>query len=538
MKKTTVIALVFIVLIAVAGFALRLLPKKYSLREVRSTTFVAWKDDELLIFIDSTSMARQENVLEQRLRTIRKSGEWSFLLLLLQGRFVVSQETLAYHLADGAAKKINLPWNSTLHNWAAIHGDFVATGWTPDADAWRWNGHEFVRLTPGERNELKIRAGQTKVEVKPDDEDDESYDPYQSLKHWGWHYKNLYSMPKQTVELPISLKTAGTLKLEIAPGAGDNAQDPFEGSVASGAITLNSESLTPSTQTLGPEIPGGWREISKSEFDAMASKQPRALRPFGGWYFLFLLGLLGLRFLPTLTHFLPFLGLKKKIVRSVPGQYSFPSAVPEQYPMLNRAALDRYTGDFEALGFTRLGDYSLAPSDPSKSVPVFVRLFSHPRQQCFAEVGQVFPPGKAPLPFGCAVMSSLEDDWKVTVADRKPLPAQVLIRLPRSLSRSFPGMPAASLFEKFIQFRSQICADLGIRPLSNSTLQDYIADQQKHAALRKETVAKRSLTLGLGKYYGQKFGMNQDKECYEWLGDYPKIAAERGSKLVTAGEIG
>ena len=95
----------------------------------------------------------------------------------------------------------------------------------------------------------------------------------------------------------------------------------------------------------------------------------------------------------------------------------------------------------------------------------------------------------------------------------------------------------ASLFEKFIQFRSQICADLGIRPLSNATLQEYIADQQKHAALRKETVANRSLTVGLGKYYGQKFGMNQGNDCYEWLGDYPKVAAERRGGLVTAGEI-
>ena len=537
MKKTTLIALVLVGLIAAAGLALHLLPKKYSVREVRSTTFAAWKNDELLIFIDSTRMARQENVLEQRLRTMKKSSEWGLLLLLLQGRFVISQETLAYHLADGAEQRIYLPWNSTLHNWAAVHGDFVATGWTPDSDAWRWNGHEFVRLTPGERNELKIQAGQTKVEVKPDDEDEDSYDPYQLLKHWGWHYKNLYSVPKQIVELPISLKTAGTLKLEIAPAENENAQDPLEGGVASGAITLNGEGLTPSTQTLAPGLSGGWREISKAEFETMASKQPQSPRPAGSWYFLFLLAILCLRFLPMLAHLLTFLGLKKKIVRSVPGRYSFPSAVPEQYPMLDREALDRYTRDFEGLGFTRIGDYSLAPADPAKPIPVFVRLFSHLRQQCFAETGQVFPPGKTPMPFGCAIMSSLEEDWKVTTADRKPLPAQVLIRLPRSLSRSFPGMPVSSLFDKFIQFRSQVCADLGIRPLSNATLQDYIADQQKHAAIRRETVANRSLTVGLGKYYGQKFGMNQDKDCYEWLGDYPKFAAERSGGLVTTEEI-
>jgi hypothetical protein len=57
------------------------------------------------------------------------------------------------------------------------------------------------------------------------------------------------------------------------------------------------------------------------------------------------------------------------------------------------------------------------------------------------------------------------------------------------------------------------------------------------AAIRRETVANRTLTVGLGKYYGQKFGMNQDKDCYEWLGDYPKVAAERRGGLVTTGEI-
>jgi hypothetical protein len=539
MKKRALVFLIVVGLIAAAGLTLHLLPKKYSVREMRSGVFAAWKDDELLIFIDSTKMARQENILEERLRTMKKSGDWGFVLLLLQGRFAISQETVAYHLDEGAAKKVQVPWNSGVHNWTAVHGDFVAMGWNPDSPAWRWNGHQFVLVSRAERNELQIQQGQTRLQVKPDEEDGESYDPYQSLKAAGWHYKHLYASAQQALELPINLKGAGLITLGVAATPPvDEAKDSLEGGVAAGAITISGETLTPSSQTLSAQLTGGWSEISKSEFETMASKQPRSVRPFGGWYLLLVLALLGLRFLPLFAHFLPFLGLKKKILRSVPGQYSFPSAVPEQYPMLDREALERYTRDFEAIGFTRIGDYSLAPTDPARAIPVFVRLFSHPRQQCFAEIGQVFPPGKAPLPFGCAIMSSLEDDWKVTVADRKPQAASVLIRLPRSVSRSFPGTPVAVLFEKFVQFRSQVCADLGIRPLSNATLQDYIADQQKNAALRKETVANRSLTVGLGKYYGQKFGMNQDKECYEWLGDYPKVAAERGSRLVTAGEIG
>lgn len=536
MKKRTLAVLVLVGLIVTAGLALHFLPKKYSVREMRSTVFAVWKDDELLILLDSMKMARQENIVEERLRTMQKSGEWGLTFLFLQGGFALGQETTAYHFTDGAARKVSVPWGVGLHKWTAVHGDFVATGWTTNSEAWRWNGHDFVPLSRGERNELEIEQNQAKLQVKPDDEDEESYDPYPSLKAAGWHYKHLSGISRQAVELPIRLRSAGTFTLAVAKAPINNTSDVLDGRVASGAITLSGEALV-TPQMLAPELSGEWKEISKSEFDALASKDSRSVRPARGWYLLVILALLAMRFLPWFVHFLSFFGLKKKIVGSVPGQYSFPSAVPEQYPMLDREALERYTREFEGLGFTRIGDYSLAPTDPTKAIPVFMRLFSHPRQQCFAEIGQVFPPGKTPIPFGCAIMSSLEDDWKITVADRKPNAAHVLIRLPRSVSRSFPGMAVASLFEKFIQFRSQVCADLGIRPLSNATLQDYIADQQKHAALRKETVANRSLTVGLGKYYGQKFGMNQEKECYEWLGDYPKVASERGSRLVTAGEI-
>ena len=174
MNKKALVFLIVVGLIAAAGLTLHLLPKKYSVREMRGGVFAAWKDDELLIFIDSTKMARQENVVEQRLRTMKKSGDWGLVLLLLQGQFAVSQETVAYHLEDSAAKVIQVPWNSNLHKWTAVHGDFVATGWTPDYEAWRWNGHRFVPLTPGERSEPKIQRGRSRVQVKPDDEDSES----------------------------------------------------------------------------------------------------------------------------------------------------------------------------------------------------------------------------------------------------------------------------------------------------------------------------------------------------------------------------
>src|SRR5262249_25187299 len=162
MKKKTLVLLVIVGLIAAAGLIFHFLPKKYSVREMRIGVFAAWKDDEVLIFIDSTKMARQENIIEQRLRTTQRSAEWGLILLLLQDRFAVGQETLAYHLADGAAQRISVPWNSAVHKWTAVHGDFAATGWTSDAPGWRWNGREFVPLTAGERSYLQSEENQTK----------------------------------------------------------------------------------------------------------------------------------------------------------------------------------------------------------------------------------------------------------------------------------------------------------------------------------------------------------------------------------------
>src|SRR5690349_2309487 len=106
MNKKILALLILVGLIVTAGLILHFLPKKYSAQERRSTVFAAWKNDELLIFIDSMKMARQENIVEQRLRTMKNNGDWGLLLSLLPGRFAIAQERLAYHLANGAAQNI------------------------------------------------------------------------------------------------------------------------------------------------------------------------------------------------------------------------------------------------------------------------------------------------------------------------------------------------------------------------------------------------------------------------------------------------
>src|SRR5437660_11919939 len=99
--------------------------------------------------------------------------------------------------------------------------------------------------------------------------------------------------------------------------------------------------------------------------------------------------------------------------------YQFPSATPAQFPRLDAAALDRYTRELQSMGFTQLLDFSLI-ADKGNHPPAFCRLLVHTRHHCFAEVSQLFPRYKNPLPLKCGMQSLLQDCWNITFSDRKP----------------------------------------------------------------------------------------------------------------------
>ena len=143
----------------------------------------------------------------------------------------------------------------------------------------------------------------------------------------------------------------------------------------------------------------GWQTISRSEFETRAQRSVQGTRlPLSLWAWLavFVLAMLW-RFGAWGHLLLNFLGMKGRVLKNMPTSYSFPPASPAQFPALDSAALERYTQEFESMGFVRLLDFSLV-SNAAQPIPSFCRLYVHSRYHCFGEISQVFPRGNPPRP--------------------------------------------------------------------------------------------------------------------------------------------
>ncbi|HEY9826044.1 MAG TPA: hypothetical protein V6D19_11385, partial [Stenomitos sp.] len=102
--------------------------------------------------------------------------------------------------------------------------------------------------------------------------------------------------------------------------------------------------------------------------------------------------------------------VRLQLLQSVQMPKYAPTTV-EDWPHLNKDALNYYTSALEQLGFASLGDYS-APT-----LRGMIRVFIHPQQMCFAEVGQL--QGQQIF---CALSSSLESNWSVAVTNLTTTP--------------------------------------------------------------------------------------------------------------------
>ena len=215
-----------------------------------------------------------------------------------------------------------------------------------------------------------------------------------------------------------------------------------------------------------------------------------------------------------------------RVLKKMPTSYSFPPANPAQFPMLDLDALERYTREFEGMGFTRLLDFSLV-SDAGSNPPSFCRLLAHTRHHCFGEVSQLFPKGKTPLPLKCSLQSCLQNGWTLSFSDRKPQAAGSLLRRKKALGICMPEVTTGELLQAFLKMRDQVCLDLGISPVNDDTLQAYIDKMQRSVGEMREAVQEKNFVKGVPEVYLRKFSLMKTKPEYVWLGDYPKEAEQR-----------
>lgn len=102
-----------------------------------------------------------------------------------------------------------------------------------------------------------------------------------------------------------------------------------------------------------------------------------------------------------------------------------------------------------------------------------------------------------------------------------------MIRRPKALAVNMPDSSAAELLQSLLSLRQQVCSDLGISPLSDDTLEGYVARAQETAKAIRTAIAQKNFLTGMPQFYYRKLGLMRTKPEYVWLGDYPKTAEQR-----------
>jgi hypothetical protein len=535
-RNKAITLIVVVVLIAGLVAAYSLLPKRYVLGQSLSQTIVFWNDREAFFFLSSSTTGRSSNFLSDKV-SASKYGYWA---LFLGGNAQFYERKLAAYrlLPSGELKSQPLPDESTIiRSWTLEDGKLQATPLSFGVnrhEGFRWNGEEFVSVPAQPK---AVPAASTASKLSPDDAEDEDSDDAgfltaasrKTFKAAGWHYKELtgFQTRESQATLPIKLGDA-SFDLTIT-----NFPPPTQATLRFDLLEFGTKTLelsrsgqTGSEQTLWSQK--GWQPISNGEYERRVRQSGQTVRPpINLLLWLAILAVATLWRFGTWGHLLfSVLGMKGRVLKNMATSYSFPPATPAQFPLLDTAALEKYTREFEGMGFVRLLDFSLV-SNGALRIPSFCRLFVSTRHHCFGEVSQLFPSRKSAQALACSIQSVLQDGWALSFSDRKPIAASSLIRRRRALGVSMPGIGPSALLQAFLQMRDQVCHDLGVSPMKDDTLEAYIAKVQLSATEMREAVQQKNFATAVSHVYYRKLSLLKAREEYTWLGDYPKEAERR-----------
>ena len=537
-RNRLIFTLISLGLVAAVVGGYILLPRQYKVGRRLNETIVFWNDQEAFFFLNTFTVGQSSNFVSERLG---KTSYGYLLSLLLGSRSQFYEYSVTAHrlLPSGELQSLPLPPAATTSgSWTLEDGKLqlttVETQYSHN-NGFRWDGEKFISLPPQPKPEA---SGNTKLSADDLDDDENRENGFlsasarKSFKDAGWHYKTLAGFtanPQSTLAINLG-QASFNLTITNVPfaAAGTPRFDPMSFGIRS--LQISRSEQPEKEQLLWSQ--NGWQPTSKDEFDRRAQRSGTATRaPVNLWIGLALFAFAILWRFGTWGHLLlNLLGLKGRVLKTMPTSYSFPPATPAQFPALDTAVLERYTQEFESMGFIRLLDFSLVSNAP-QPIPIFCRLYAHTRYHCFVEIGQIFPRGKAPLPVACSIQSMMQDGWTLTFTDRKPLAAGSLIRRRKAISVSMPGTATSALLQAFVQMRDQVCQDLGISLMKDDTLEAYIAKVQRSAGDMREAVKEKNFATAVSHVYYRKLSLLKTREEYTWLGDYPKEAERRKQGL-------
>lgn len=535
MKKNLIGVLGLMALILVVSIVVGRLPEHYAVRARPVRVARLAHGDEAFVFIEEQRWGRSSNVATERAS--------KFLPRMLRD-FVnapdrLSTDAIAFHLAEGKLDRFELPNMATFIHFiiserrlCAVSSDYATNA---AASGFRWNGSEFVRLDPNEAAELLRSVSEPEITPSDDDDSAETLSPFRREKEvlagQGWDYKHFPTYGYNDKNLPIKLESAEfTLTFHAPPRPAEEGQDiysplmpAYSALMPAGSIALSGPGLVRPEQVIYG-APAEWQTVSEAQYRALESPANRERRgferPFWPLAYLSLI-IYVLPALPFLAWLFKIVTLKQRILKNLPNTYAFPPARAEQFPKLDQDALQRATQDFEALGFAKVMDFSLVP-DSGHYIPGFSRLMVHREHHCFVEIFQVFPPKKNPLPLTYGINSNLHDGWSFSSGVRRTMALSYLMRLPKALWVYMPGTKPPELLATHLARRSQIAHDLGVSASTDISIEAYQACVLERHAQRRAAIQKKNIFFELGEALAFKL-----RPKSEWLGDYPKQAAQR-----------
>ncbi|CBN57904.1 MULTISPECIES: hypothetical protein [Kamptonema] len=212
--------------------------------------------------------------------------------------------------------------------------------------------------------------------------------------------------------------------------------------------------------------------------------------------------------------------IKSKLLMGMPDEFKYQSAIVTDNPLLNITWLQQQTSALESLGFVQLIDYKTGEN------PGLGRCFAHPQHYCYAEVTQSFQKTGELLIRQIAISSNLDEGWQLGTVNRQ---ANVIDsipygfwRNPKSVRICYPDLSLEEVFEKHLEFRQRMVADLGITVLTDVSWENYVKIEQEATTYRKRSLKRKNLLLAMIEV--TLFELNPKSE---WLGDYAKFARQR-----------
>lgn len=501
MRKTALGLVFFVLVVAICAAVVLYMPRRYSVTRSQMASTAYWSDTDLFITVQTTAYARAE------VAAARRSTLLQAVFALTGGNdfVVLPAEFSLYHFDGHKLDRGTLPGADFVVPVGKTLC-FVEHKQNSERQVWSWRDGALAPVT-GEERAAALKAFENafaendEVEDRPELPD-------------GWHRTYLYAAKSKKIDVPLH---GGTATLMIRPAPRD------ERNLLAGAdVTLSAPSLA-SPVTLVVASASGTREISKSEFAALRA---HGSTPFNrlGWLRSSLvlaeyLVLLLLPFSPLIVSVLRFLTLKRKLLANLPTDATFPNALPSQFPSLDQARLEALTRDLENLGFTHAIDYTLV-SSMAMQIPAFARLMTNASAGCFAEINQVFPPGKK-IEMAINFLTRFEG-WQASTTTRKPNGGNWILRLPRSVWQCKPGLSAGELLQAHRQLCEQMAFELGIGSKPARTADDWFRDIREGCIKRRSALQNKSLPVILLEFHLFKL-----RPKLEWKGDWPKESRKK-----------